>query len=252
MWLRYPLDVNHPTPDIPEPCAAIHPPGNSGEDSPPFVDLQNLSTVSSASPDALPKSPIVERALKFATLKLAGKTRGKHGEPTVFHSIRVAIVLYRVFHVRNCDAVVTALLHDLLEDSDTDYDEIAELFGEQVADSVVLLTKPKFYPKPTRKAIYESTLLCAAADGVLLVKLADLYENLQARRGLKRLRSTWKTARRLSEALAGRHLGPKLRRAVKTIKDLLAELETEEPVLAGIDQLDSRGDDPREDIRAAA
>lgn len=178
----------------------------------------------------LPGCRSVRRAFEFAEAKLAGKTRGQHGELALWHSVRVAQVLYEVFAVRRRHLLVTALLHDLLEDSDTDYDEIEKEFGEQVADSVVLLTKPKFYPKPQRKEIYESALL-AADDEVLLIKLADLYDNLQSRRGRKRVRRTWRSAHRLVEALSARHLGAKARRATKIVRDLLADLEREEPAI---------------------
>lgn len=184
-------------------------------------------------PAALPKCRNVQRAFDFAKGKLADKTRGPHRESALWHSVRVAQVLHEVFGVRGERAVVTALLHDVLEDSDTDYDEIEEAFGAPVADSVVLLTKPKFYPKPLRREIYESALL-SAHEEVLLIKLADLYDNLQSRRGRKRVCRTWKSARRLLEAFSARHLGVRARRATKIVRDLLADLEREEPSIRAI------------------
>ena len=104
-------------------------------------------------PACLPRSRSVSRAFHFTAGKLAGKTRGRQDEPALFHSVRVAQILINVFGMRGCRHLVTALLHDVLEDSDTDYDEIEEMFGVQVADAVVLLTKPMVYPKPLRKEI---------------------------------------------------------------------------------------------------
>ncbi len=184
-------------------------------------------------PAGFPQCRSVRRAFECAAGKLAGKTRGQYGEMALWHSVRVAKVLSEVFGVRGCRITVTALLHDVLEDSDTDYDEIEEAFGAPVADAVVLLTKPKFYPKPLRKEIYESALL-SAHEEVLLVKLADLYDNLQSRRGRKRVCRTWKSAQRLLEALSARHLGARTRRATKIMRDLLANLEREEPSIRAI------------------
>lgn len=192
-----------------------------------FIDAREWWSAA-AYPTRLPKCRSVRRAFEFAAGKLTGKTRGQHEEMALLHSVRVAQVLYDVFGVRERRLVVTALLHDLLEDSDTDYDEIEEAFGAPVADFVVLLTKPKFYPKPLRKEIYESALL-SAHEEVLLIKLADLYDNLQSRRGRKRVRRTWKSAQRLVDALSARHLGARVRRATKIVRNLLADLEREEP-----------------------
>jgi hypothetical protein len=138
-------------------------------------------------------------------------------------------ILAEVFDVRGCRILVASLLHDVLEDSDTDYDEIEAEFGVQVADAVVLLTKPKFYPRALQKKIYEAALI-SAQEEVLLIKLADLYDNLQTRRGCKRVLRTWKSAQRLVNGFSGRRLGPKVRRATKILRDLLADLRGEEPL----------------------
>ena len=69
---------------------------------------------------------------------------------------RVTLVLMMCFGVEDEETITAALLHDTLEDTATDYDEIASLFGEQVADYVVLLTKNPMLPKKEREEDYEA------------------------------------------------------------------------------------------------
>ena len=76
--------------------------------------------------------------------------------------------------------------------------------------------------------------MVSADEEVLLINMADQYYNLQSRRGTTRVRRTWNTAHRLIDALSARHLGPKVRRAITLVRDLLANLEHHEPVLRAI------------------
>jgi hypothetical protein len=178
--------------------------------------------LSAAIVQALPKCRAVERALWFLAARLGDQTLGKTGEPALLHCVRTAAVLSSVFDLHDWKLAVTALLHDLLADTDVDYDEIAAEFGEEIADNVVLLTKPQFYPKQAREQIYDSSLYTASED-VLLVKLADYYDNLQCRRGRKRLRRTWSAAVRFCNALEERLDEPRLSRSVWIFRDFLAQ-----------------------------
>lgn len=182
-------------------------------------------------PRHLPRCRSIQRAFAFAESKLDGKTRGRGGEPAVWHSVRVSQTVREVFGLNECRLMVIALLHDVIEDSDAEYDDLEAAFGSEVADAVVVLTKPKFYPKPLRKQIYESALI-AASDDVLLVKLADLYDNLKSRRGRKRLARTWRAACALLDSFQERRLGFRVRRAIRIVRSLLADLEREEPIVS--------------------
>lgn len=85
---------------------------------------------------------IFEKALAFATLKHEGQYR-KGGEPYIIHPIAVCdFVKEKGFGL---DYQITALFHDLLEDTDATEDEILALSNERVLEAVKLLTKADGY-----------------------------------------------------------------------------------------------------------
>lgn len=75
-------------------------------------------------------------------------------------------------------AVEVALLHDTIEDTDTEYSEISDLFGKVTADGVLALTKDRSLPgKIQMKDSLERILL--QSREIWSVKLADRITNLQ-------------------------------------------------------------------------
>lgn len=73
--------------------------------------------------------------------------------------------------------VATALLHDVIEDTDASYEELFKLFGREVANNVLALTKNKKLPHEEQIAESVSRLLESSQEA-RLVKLADRYINL--------------------------------------------------------------------------
>lgn len=74
-------------------------------------------------------------------------------------------------------ALIAALLHDTIEDTTTDWDDIAKTFGKDAANLVAALTKDSRLPEEVREANYFSAL--ATADWrARMLKLADSYDNL--------------------------------------------------------------------------
>ena len=136
------------------------------------------------------------RAASFAARKHHGQTRADNQTPYFSHVARVTLILSHVFGVQDEEILTAALLHDTLEDTATDYDEIAALFGNRVADSVVLLTKNVMLPKKEREEDYVRRL-SGAPEGVMIAKMADLYDNLSARIHSPKLVKTMATAERL-------------------------------------------------------
>ncbi len=89
------------------------------------------------------------------------------------HVRRVAIILMDEVHIYDPDLIITALLHDALEDTaDIDARVIEQFFGTEVARRVRLLTKDP-------KEGYVDRLLAADEDTVL-VKLCDRLDNLRS------------------------------------------------------------------------
>ena len=108
----------------------------------------------------VPASPfqMVLRAASFAARKHHGQTRADNQTPYFSHVARVTLILTHVFGVHDEEVLTAALLHDTLEDTATDYDELAALFGERVAAAVVLLTKNVMLPKKQREEDYVQRL----------------------------------------------------------------------------------------------
>jgi len=80
----------------------------------------------------------------------------------------------------NCqDPVVIAagILHDVIEDTTGDYDDIAEGVSVEVADLVACLTKDMRVREEEREILYDQQLL-AGPWQARLIKLADVYDNL--------------------------------------------------------------------------
>ncbi len=111
----------------------------------------------------------ISDALAFAALKHRGQT-DKQGAPYVYHVIAVAE------RVRPMGAVheITALLHDVLEDTDTPREEIVRRFGETVASAVEALTK-----RPGEDYFAEYLPRVLENPVAVAVKIADLTDNLE-------------------------------------------------------------------------
>ena len=172
--------------------------------------------------------PDATSAVQFVFEKLGTRRRGEGAEPCVLHALRVTGLVASRFNAADRRAVLPALLHDVLEDSDTTADEIAERFGRNVAGSVEVLTKPKHHPQAERVRLHQQKLKDAPEE-VVLVKLADLYDNLQSRRGSRRVKKTFRSANAFLSLLAERPAAQRrTREAMRMLETLLAEIATEQ------------------------
>lgn len=124
----------------------------------------------------------IRRAFDYAFTKHEGQMR-KSGDQYITHPVEVAVTLaeYRV----DPNTIVAGLLHDILEDTDAQYSEIRELFGEEVADIVEGLTKLHLLTYEGSKAAqqvknHQKMVLAMAKDiRVIFVKLADRLNNMR-------------------------------------------------------------------------
>lgn len=144
--------------------------------------------------------------------------------PYIAHPMRVALTVANVFGVTDDVTLAAALLHDTIEDTDTDYDDIAEACNREVADIVAALTKDARMYEPQREQAYDEQLARGPWQA-RLIKLADVYDNLQD------TYSSESTARQLDKA----------RRALKLAEgdDRLAAAR--EIVAKAVDALTSAG-----------
>jgi len=124
---------------------------------------------------------LLNRAYVFGAKAHAEQVRA-NGEPYFGHPLEVAAILTEL---KLDDAsIVTALLHDTIEDTGATHEEIARLFGEEIADlvdGVTKLTKLELASSETAQAEnFRKLLLAMAADvRVILVKLADRLHNMR-------------------------------------------------------------------------
>jgi len=117
------------------------------------------------------------KAATFAANKHRHQIRKDGVTPYIAHPFRVAMIVRDLFNVDDEEILAAALLHDTIEDTTTDYDEIEALFSNKVADIVGALTKDMRLPKKLREQAYDRQL----AEGpweAKLIKLADVLDNI--------------------------------------------------------------------------
>ena len=81
---------------------------------------------------------LIRQAVDYAENKHKEQKR-KDGSPYIIHPLAVAEVVVEMG--LDTDAVLGALLHDCIEDTDASHEEISRLFGESVAELVEGVTK---------------------------------------------------------------------------------------------------------------
>jgi guanosine-3',5'-bis(diphosphate) 3'-pyrophosphohydrolase len=116
-------------------------------------------------------------AIALAARAHHGQMRKDHRTPYISHPFRVCMIVRDLFGCADARVLTAAVLHDTIEDTTTDYDDIEEAFGTEVADWVAALTKNKSLPHDERETVYGQALARAPWQ-VQLCKLADIFDNL--------------------------------------------------------------------------
>ncbi len=139
-----------------------------------------LDRVSTYHPD--PDLDLIKKAYVYSAKVHQGQLR-KSGEPYLVHPLEVAGLLAEM--KLDEASVVTGLLHDTIEDTLATKEEVAELFGEEIADLVDGVTKlSQFSAANTQEEKqaenFRKMVVAMAKDiRVLLVKLADRTHNMR-------------------------------------------------------------------------
>lgn len=121
--------------------------------------------------------PLWHEAAAFAERAHRGQTRRDGVTPYAAHAARVAMNVSAVFGCADEQTLAIAWLHDTIEDTTTDYEDLLEAFGTGVADGVAVLSKNAALPKAERERRYDQNLR-AAGWRPKLVKLADVLDNM--------------------------------------------------------------------------
>ena len=123
----------------------------------------------------------IERAIQYAQDKHKDQKR-KDGSPYIIHPLAVAEVVLEMG--LDLDAVLGAILHDCIEDTDASFDDIAKKFGRTTAElveGVTKLTRADF--SSTEEAQMENLrkmFMAMSKDiRVVLIKIADRLHNMR-------------------------------------------------------------------------
>ncbi len=124
----------------------------------------------------------IQKAFEFANNAHAGVKR-KSGEPYIIHPIAVAKIVVDEIGL-SATSIISALLHDVVEDTDYTLEDISNLFGEKVAQIVDGLTKLRgeFNAQHDSKQAHNfRKMLMTLSDDVrvILIKLADRLHNMR-------------------------------------------------------------------------
>jgi (p)ppGpp synthase/HD superfamily hydrolase len=120
---------------------------------------------------------IVLQAISFAARAHQGQLRKDGETPYGAHPMRVLTIASQLFGISDSETLAAAALHDTIEDTLVDRDDLIEQFGPRVAEFVAILSKDKRLPHDEREQRYLDGLKDGPIE-VKLLKLADLYDNL--------------------------------------------------------------------------
>lgn len=123
----------------------------------------------------------IEKAYQYAEFKHQRQLR-KNGDPYLYHVLSTAYTL-TLWHLDPA-TIQAGLLHDVLEDTPTNVDDLIKEFGQEVAALVSAVTKVSHFAKEKRaeiKSDYLRKLYLSLADDirVIIIKMADRLHNIR-------------------------------------------------------------------------
>ena len=121
---------------------------------------------------------LVLKAAHFSAKKHRNQKReDKDKTPYINHPISVALAIAEIGGVNDQEILAAALLHDTLEDTDTDPEELLVEFGKKICDYVLEVTDDKSLAREERKRrqIQHAKEL---SPGATLIKLGDKISNV--------------------------------------------------------------------------
>lgn len=168
--------------------------------------------------------PLLE-AVAFAARAHRGQLRKDNETPYHSHVFRACLIVRHVFGIDDPQVLTAALLHDTVEDTKIDFDDLLKQFGTDVADWVAMLSKDKRQREDRREAVYGEQLARAPWQ-VKVCKLADIFDNA--------MDSVWMPPERRAKAFRNAHrylnalrqdLPEPARRPWEIVSRLVAEID---------------------------
>jgi (p)ppGpp synthase/HD superfamily hydrolase len=169
-------------------------------------------------------APLLD-AVAFAARAHRPQLRKDGQTPYVSHVFRVCLVVRQVFGVEDARVLTAAVLHDTIEDTTTDYDDLHERFGDDVATWVAALSKDTRRRDDEREREYMAELARSPWQ-VQVCKLADIFDNLLDSSSMpaEKQRTTFKRSHDYLQALQT-NLKPEARPHWETVAGLLKRME---------------------------
>ena len=124
---------------------------------------------------------LINKAVDYASTKHQAQKR-KDGSPYIIHPLAVAQIVAEMG--LDCDAVLGALLHDCIEDTDASHEDIERIFGSTVAElveGVTKLTRANFSTSEQAQMENLRKMFMAMSKDirVVLIKIADRLHNMR-------------------------------------------------------------------------
>ena len=124
---------------------------------------------------------LINKAVDYASAKHQAQKR-KDGSPSISHPLAVAQIVAEMG--LDCDAVLGALLHDCIEDTDASHEDIERIFGSTVAElveGVTKLTRANFSTSEQAQMENLRKMFMAMSKDirVVLIKIADRLHNMR-------------------------------------------------------------------------
>jgi (p)ppGpp synthase/HD superfamily hydrolase len=189
-------------------------------------------------PEPAVQSELPAAALRFARRVHFGQHRKQTGEQFVEHPIAVADLLIESGY--DGPLISAAYLHDVVEKTDVELDEIRERFGPAVAELVDYLSEdPAIDGYAARKRALRKRILESGGDPVTIYA-ADRVANMR----------DWRSVAPEDRPAVGKRLGTTLDERMQLWSEDLEELHDADPQMPFLDDIQSELDGLRADTRA--
>ncbi len=247
-----PSAVTPPSQTAPSQRAAEFTPERPSDPA-PGVDISKLiARIHSYDPKA--DTGLVEAAFRLAA-EAHREQKRDNGDPYITHPVAVAEILagYRL----DVGSIITALLHDVIEDTGVTRAELERRFGPEIAglvDGVTKLTRLELQSDRTKQAEnFRKLVLAMSRDiRVLLVKLADRLHNMRTLHFVDQAPRRQRIARETMDIyapLAERIGMDSVKSELQTLAFAQLEPEAYETIQARLNFLRGQGADVIEEVR---
>ena len=120
---------------------------------------------------------LIQKAILTAMKAHEGQVRKGDGQtPYILHPLEAGIILSN--YTTNEDLVSIAILHDVIEDGNINYEEIKDSFSEEIADAVNLLSEDKSI-KDWKERKTENLARLSSNMAIYIIKAVDALVNMK-------------------------------------------------------------------------